>query len=48
MKNFFIPVHNLLIAKLPTGLKNNNCEYATPVLYKIISNDIKEVIAQKF
>jgi uroporphyrinogen-III synthase len=28
-------------------LKNNNCEFATPFMYRTISNDIKEVLARQ-
>ncbi|HXB44885.1 MAG TPA: uroporphyrinogen-III synthase, partial [Puia sp.] len=27
-------------------LKNNNCEYATPFMYRSISNDLKEVMVK--
>jgi uroporphyrinogen-III synthase len=47
-EKFLYPCSESLDNEITTWLKTNNCEFATPVLYKIISNDIKEVIAKKF
>ena len=35
-------------SEITNWLKSNNCGYATPVLYKIISNDITEVMARNY
>ena len=34
--------------EITNWLKNNKCEFATPVLYKVVSNNIKEVIAKNY
>jgi uroporphyrinogen-III synthase len=47
-ERFLYPCSESLDNEITTWLKTNHCEFATPVLYKIISNDIKEVIAKKF
>jgi uroporphyrinogen-III synthase len=35
-------------SEITNWLKLNNCEFATPILYKIVSSDIKEVIAKNY
>jgi uroporphyrinogen-III synthase len=47
-EKFLYPCSESFDNEITTWLKTHNCEFATPVLYKIISNDIKEVIAKKF
>jgi uroporphyrinogen-III synthase len=47
-EKFLYPCSESFDNEITTWLKAHNCEFATPVLYKIISNDIKEVIAKKF
>ena len=47
-EKFLYPCSQSFDSDITNWLKSNHCEYATPVLYKIISNDIKEVIAKKF
>jgi uroporphyrinogen-III synthase len=47
-EKFLYPVSESFDNEITGWLKAHNCEFATPVLYKIISNDIKEVIAKKF
>ena len=47
-ERFLYPCSQSFDNEITNWLKNNNCEFATPVLYKIISNDIKEVIAKNY
>ena len=47
-EKFLYPCSESFDSEITNWLKTHNCEFATPVLYKIISNDIKEVIAKKF
>lgn len=47
-EKFLYPCSQSFDSEITNWLKSNNCEYATPVMYKIISNDVKEIIAQKF
>ena len=47
-EKFLYPCSELFDSEITNWLKAHNCEYATPVLYKIISNDIKDVIAKKY
>lgn len=47
-EKFLYPCSESFDSEITNWLKSNSCEYATPVLYKIISNDIREVIAQNF
>jgi uroporphyrinogen-III synthase len=47
-EKFLYPCSQAFDSEITNWLKSHNCEYATPVMYKIISNDVKEVIAQKF
>ncbi len=47
-EKFLYPCSQLSDNEITLWLKNNRCEFATPLLYKIISNDVKEVIAQNF
>ena len=47
-EKFLYPCSQSFDNEITNWLKNNNVEFATPVLYKIISNDIKEVIARNY
>ncbi len=47
-EKFLYPCSQAFDSEITNWLKSHNCEYATPVLYKIISNDIKDVVAKKF
>src|SRR6187549_1037407 len=47
-EKFLYPCSESFDSEITNWLKDHNCEYATPILYRIISNDIKEVIAQNF
>ena len=44
-ERFLYPCSESFDSEITNWLKANNCEYATPVLYKIISNDVKEIFA---
>jgi Uroporphyrinogen-III synthase len=45
-ERFLYPCSESFDSEITNWLKSNNCEYATPVLYKIISNDVKEIISK--
>jgi len=47
-EKFLYPCSESFDSEITNWLKNHNCEFATPVLYKIISNDIKDVIARDY
>ncbi|MCX6324854.1 MAG: uroporphyrinogen-III synthase [Sphingobacteriales bacterium] len=47
-EKFLYPCSESFDSEITNWLKSNNCEYATPVLYSIISNDIKDVIANNY
>lgn len=47
-ERFLYPCSESFDSEITNWLKINNCEFATPILYKIVSNDIKEVIARKY
>jgi uroporphyrinogen-III synthase len=47
-EKFLYPCSQSFDSEITNWLKANNCEYATPVMYKIISNDVKEVIARNY
>ena len=47
-EKFLYPCSQSFDSEITNWLKANHCEYATPVLYKIISNNIKEVIAKNY
>ena len=42
-EKFLYPCSESFDSEITNWLKSNNCGYATPVLYKIISNDVKEI-----
>ena len=47
-EKFLYPCSESFDSEITNWLKSNSCEYATPVLYKIISNDITEVMAKNY
>jgi uroporphyrinogen-III synthase len=47
-EKFLYPCSESFDSDITNWLKANNCEYATPVLYKIISNDITEVMTKGY
>lgn len=47
-EKFLYPCSESFDSEITNWLKSNQCEYATPVLYKIVSSDIKEVIAREY
>jgi uroporphyrinogen-III synthase len=47
-EKFLYPCSQSFDSEITNWLKTHHCEFATPVLYKIISNDIKEVMAKDF
>ena len=47
-EKFIYPCSETFDSEITNLLKANHCEYATPVLYKIISNDVKEVVKRNY
>jgi uroporphyrinogen-III synthase len=47
-EKFLYPCSESFDSEITNWLKNNQCGYATPVLYKIVSNDVKDVIARNY
>lgn len=47
-EKFLYPCSESFDSEITNYLKFNKCEFATPVLYKIISNDIKEVVGRNY
>jgi len=47
-EKFLYPCSESFDSEITNWLKSHNCEFATPVLYKIISNDVKDVIAREY
>lgn len=47
-ERFLYPCSESFDSEITNWLKSNSCEYATPVLYRIISNDITEVMARDY
>ena len=47
-EKFLYPTSQSFDSEITNWLKNNNCGYAIPVLYRIISNDIKEVVERNY
>ena len=45
-ERFLYPCSESFDSEITNWLRANNCEYATPVLYKIISNDVKEILVK--
>jgi uroporphyrinogen-III synthase len=47
-EKFLYPCSESFDSEITNWLKSHLCEFATPVLYKIVSNDIKEVISRDY
>jgi len=47
-EKFLYPCSHLFDSDITNWLKQNNCEFATPVLYKVVSNDIKDVVERNY
>lgn len=47
-EKFLYPCSESFDSEITNWLKSNGCEYATPVLYRIISNDIMEVMERNY
>jgi uroporphyrinogen-III synthase len=47
-EKFLYPCSESFDSEITNWLKANSCEYATPVLYKIISNDITQVMTKNY
>lgn len=47
-EKFLYPCSQSSDNEITTWLKANHCEFATPVLYQVVSNDIKDVIARNY
>ncbi len=47
-EKFLYPCSEAFDSEIANWLKENNCEYEIPVLYKIISSDIKEVMKKNY
>jgi uroporphyrinogen-III synthase len=45
-ESFLYPCSESFDSEITNWLKANECEYATPVLYRIISNDVKDIFAK--
>src|SRR5438477_4477479 len=43
-ERFLYPCSESFDSEITNWLKENSCEYATPVLYRIISNDVKDIL----
>ena len=47
-EKFLYPCSESFDSEITNWLKGNNCEYATPVLYRIVSNDVKDVVERNY
>ena len=47
-EKFLYPCSESFDSEITNWLKGNNCEYATPVLYRIVSNDVREVVERNY
>jgi len=47
-EKFLYPCSESFDSEITNWLRSNGCEYATPVLYRIISNDITEVMERNY
>ena len=47
-EKFLYPCSQSFDSEITNWLKTHNCGHATPVLYKIISNDVREVIERNY
>jgi uroporphyrinogen-III synthase len=43
-ERFLYPCSENLDNEITSWLRNHNCEFATPILYKTVSNDIKDMV----
>ena len=43
-EKFLYPCSENIDNEITTWLRNHNCEFATPILYKTVSNDVKDLI----
>ena len=48
LEKFLYPCSESFDSEITNWLKNNKCGFATPVLYNILSNDIKKVIERNY
>ncbi|MDQ2862822.1 MAG: uroporphyrinogen-III synthase [Bacteroidota bacterium] len=46
-EQFLYPCSQSFDSEITNWLIENNCEYATPVLYQIISNDLRDILDKK-
>jgi uroporphyrinogen-III synthase len=46
-ERFLYPCSENLDNEIINWLRNNNCEFATPILYKTVSNDVKQILSTK-
>jgi uroporphyrinogen-III synthase len=47
-EKFLYPCSESFDSEITNWLKSNNCEFATPVLYRIVSNDVREVVERNY
>lgn len=47
-EKFLYPCSESFDSEITNWLKSHRCEYATPVLYKIVSNDVKAVVERNY
>jgi uroporphyrinogen-III synthase len=47
-EKFLYPCSESFDSEITNWLKSHDCEFATPVLYKIVSNDIREVVERGY
>lgn len=45
-EKFLYPCSENIDNEITTWLRNHNCEFATPILYKTVSNDVKELVTE--
>lgn len=47
-EKFLYPCSESFDSEITNWLKNHRCEYASPLLYKIVSNDVKSVVERNY
>lgn len=47
-ETFLYPCSESFDSEIANWLVSQNCEYATPILYRVINNDLSEVIAKNY
>lgn len=47
-EKFLYPCSENFDNEITNWLRNHKCEYATPVLYQIVSNDVKDVVSRNY